>query len=85
MEDGIEPAGAAYTYDGREARVILPPTAAQRGGIQPVVQVMAEGRDAPLVRYHGARSLRLISHTLFRQTAIMAGSDLMAEGVGPKE
>jgi hypothetical protein len=41
VEDGVEPAGTAFEY--KDGRVTLPPTAAERGGIQPVVEVTANG------------------------------------------
>jgi hypothetical protein len=41
VEDGTEPAGTSFEY--AEGRVILPATAAERGGIQPVVGVSANG------------------------------------------
>ncbi len=42
VERGIEPEGTNYEY--QDGRVTLPPTAAGRGGIQPVVTVAANGR-----------------------------------------
>jgi hypothetical protein len=48
VENGEEPAGTAYTYiDGK---VTLPETAAERGGIQPVVSVRANGEARAQVR-----------------------------------
>jgi hypothetical protein len=41
VEEGIEPAGGNFTYG--DGFVTLPPTAAERGGIQPVVSVTANG------------------------------------------
>jgi hypothetical protein len=41
VEDDIAPAGTAYQY--QDGKVVLPPTAAQRGGVQPVVRVAANG------------------------------------------
>jgi Tannase and feruloyl esterase len=41
VEQGIEPAGTAFEY--KDGKVTLPPTAAERGGIQPVVSVTANG------------------------------------------
>jgi PKD domain len=41
VEDGVPPEGTNFDYHG--ARVFLPATAAQRGGIQPVVSVTANG------------------------------------------
>jgi Tannase and feruloyl esterase len=41
VEKGIAPAATAYSYD--DGKVSLPPTAAERGGIQPVVSVSANG------------------------------------------
>jgi Tannase and feruloyl esterase len=41
VERGVEPAGTSYEY--RDGRVTLPPSAAERGGIQPVVAVRANG------------------------------------------
>ena len=63
MEDGIEPAGTAYTYDGREGRVTLPPTAAERGGIQPVVQVTANGGPRADVAVGETVTLEVVAET----------------------
>src|SRR5208283_276921 len=41
VENGVEPAGTAYEY--LDGRVMLPGTADERGGIQPVVQATANG------------------------------------------
>jgi hypothetical protein len=41
VERGIDPAGTAFEY--RDGKVTLPPSAAQRGGIQPVTSVTANG------------------------------------------
>ncbi|MGE3325805.1 MAG: hypothetical protein AB7N61_10420 [Acidimicrobiia bacterium] len=41
VERGIEPQGSAFTY--ADGRVTLPASAAERGGIQPVVSVTANG------------------------------------------
>jgi hypothetical protein len=41
VEKGIEPLGTNYTYEN--GRVSLPPTVAERGGIQPIAQVTANG------------------------------------------
>jgi hypothetical protein len=43
VEDGVEPAGTNYRFE--DGRVLLPATAAERGGIQPVVSVTANGTD----------------------------------------
>jgi hypothetical protein len=43
VEDGVEPGGTTFSYDYRDALVTLPTTAAERGGIQPVVRVTANG------------------------------------------
>jgi hypothetical protein len=43
VEDGTAPAGTSYHYDTGNGRVHLPPTAEERGGIQPVVTVTANG------------------------------------------
>jgi hypothetical protein len=43
VEDGAEPAGTTFEYNYQDALVTLPPTAAERGGIQPVVSVTANG------------------------------------------
>jgi hypothetical protein len=48
VERGVEPAGTAYRYDG--GRITLPATAAERGGIQPVVSVTANGGARAEVR-----------------------------------
>jgi hypothetical protein len=41
VEDGVEPLGTNYTF--QDGRVSLPPTAAERGGIQPIATVTANG------------------------------------------
>ncbi|MCU1346203.1 MAG: hypothetical protein JWL70_2469, partial [Acidimicrobiia bacterium] len=41
VEQGIEPVGTEFSY--RDGRIYLPDTAAERGGIQPVVTVTANG------------------------------------------
>lgn len=41
VEDGVEPAGTSY--EERDNQIILPPDAATRGGIQPVIAVTANG------------------------------------------
>jgi hypothetical protein len=41
VETGVDPAGTAFEY--QDGKVTLPPTAAERGGIQPVVSVTANG------------------------------------------
>jgi Tannase and feruloyl esterase len=41
VEDGIEPAGTSFEY--ADGKVSLPSAAAERGGIQPVIQVSANG------------------------------------------
>jgi hypothetical protein len=41
VEDGVEPVETAF--DTADGQIILPPSAKERGGIQPVVQVTASG------------------------------------------
>jgi hypothetical protein len=41
VEDGVEPSGTNYSY--KDGVLTLPPTALERGGIQPVVLVTANG------------------------------------------
>jgi Tannase and feruloyl esterase/PKD domain len=41
VERGIEPVGTNYDY--RDGEVVLPPSASERGGIQPVATVAADG------------------------------------------
>jgi hypothetical protein len=41
VEDGVEPAATSYEY--KDGKVTLPSTATERGGIQPVVHVSANG------------------------------------------
>ncbi len=48
VEDGTEPAGTTFTY--ADGKVTLPATAAERGGIQPVVNVTANGADRAEVK-----------------------------------
>jgi prepilin-type processing-associated H-X9-DG protein len=63
VEDGIEPAGTTYNYDGREGRVTLPATAAERGGIQPVVNVTANGGLRADVRVGETVTLEVVAET----------------------
>ncbi|MEI8241604.1 MAG: DUF6159 family protein, partial [Actinomycetota bacterium] len=48
VERGIEPAGTAYSY--ADGKVTLPTTAAERGGIQAVVKVSANGGSLASVK-----------------------------------
>jgi len=48
VEDGIEPADTAFSY--RDGAIVLPDTAAERRGIQPVVSVTANGDSRADVR-----------------------------------
>lgn len=48
VEDGVDPAVTAFEY--ADGRVTLPPSAAARGGIQPVVTVRANGAERAEVR-----------------------------------
>ncbi|MGD9793505.1 MAG: hypothetical protein AB7V43_08475, partial [Acidimicrobiia bacterium] len=43
VENGVEPVGTTYTY--RDGRVTLPDSAAERGGIQPVVHLRVDGAE----------------------------------------
>ncbi|HEY2332283.1 MAG TPA: PKD domain-containing protein [Acidimicrobiales bacterium] len=43
VEEGVAPASTAYTY--ADGQVTLPATAAERGGVQPVVRVTANGGE----------------------------------------
>jgi hypothetical protein len=57
VEDGVRPAPTNFEY--RDGRVILPPTAAARGGIQPVVTVEANGASRTEVRAGEAVTFRV--------------------------
>ncbi|MCU1345275.1 MAG: hypothetical protein JWL70_1541, partial [Acidimicrobiia bacterium] len=48
VEDGIEPEGSNYTYN--DGSITLPASAAERGGIQPVVTATANGASKAEVR-----------------------------------
>jgi hypothetical protein len=61
VEDGVEPAETAFTYD--DGLITLPPTAAERGGIQPVVRVSANGADRAEVRVGEAVTLEVHAET----------------------
>jgi hypothetical protein len=47
VEKGVQPSGSAFEY--KDGRVSLPPTAAERGGIQAVVNVTANGSSRATV------------------------------------
>jgi hypothetical protein len=55
VEDGIRPAETSFVY--RDGKVTLPPRAAERGGIQPVVHVTADG--AARVEVRAGEAVRL--------------------------
>lgn len=56
VEHGVEPSGTNFTYvDGK---IALPPTATERGGIQPVVSVTADGASS--VRVAPGTDVRLV-------------------------
>jgi Tannase and feruloyl esterase len=57
VEKGIAPVGTNYEY--KDGRVILPPTAAERGGIQPVVTVAANGQERAEARTGEPVTLRV--------------------------
>jgi hypothetical protein len=48
VEDGVEPVDTAFSY--RDGAIVLPDTAAERGGIQPVISVTANGGALAEVR-----------------------------------
>jgi hypothetical protein len=48
VEDGIEPVGTNFSY--ADGRITLPATAAERGGVQPVVQATANGSSRAHVK-----------------------------------
>jgi hypothetical protein len=57
VEKGIVPEGTTYSYD--DGKVSLPPSAAERGGIQPVVSVSANGGTSAAVRVGEAVALEV--------------------------
>jgi hypothetical protein len=56
-EKGVAPAPTAYTF--KDGKVTLPPTAAERGGIQPVLSVTANGAIRAEVRPGDAVTLQV--------------------------
>lgn len=48
VEDGVAPSSTSYEY--RDGQVALPQSAAERGGVQPVISVTADGGDRSEVR-----------------------------------
>ncbi|WP_261569729.1 tannase/feruloyl esterase family alpha/beta hydrolase [Frankia gtarii] len=57
VEQGIEPAGSHYEF--RDGRVVLPATATERGGIQPVVSATVDGGERAEVPAGTAVTLRV--------------------------
>lgn len=57
VEDGIEPSGTAFEAKG--GKIILPPSASERGGIQPVVSVTANGKSRADVKVGEAVALNV--------------------------
>jgi hypothetical protein len=63
VEDGVSPAGTSYTYDAGNGRVHLPPTAAERGGIQPTLRVTANGGSRAEVAVGEAVTIEALAET----------------------
>jgi hypothetical protein len=59
VERGIEPAGTNYAI--RDGQVLLPPTATERGGIQPVATVTADGNSRADVPAGATVSLTVVA------------------------
>jgi hypothetical protein len=59
VEDGAVPASTSYAYD--DGKVVLPATAAERGGIQPVVTATANDADRAHVKV--GEAVHLAVHT----------------------
>jgi hypothetical protein len=56
VEDGVEPAETHFEY--KDGEILLPPTAAARGGIQPVMSVTANGQIRAEVKVGESVNLR---------------------------
>ncbi len=56
VEKGVPPA-ATTAYEVKDGQVVIPPTAAKRNGIQPVVRVLANGAERAEVKVGEAVSL----------------------------
>jgi hypothetical protein len=61
VEDGVDPAPTSFTYS--DGKVTLPATAAERGGIQPVVHVNANGGRRAEVKAGEAVTLTVHAET----------------------
>ena len=61
VEQGSNPRDT--TFDFRDGRIILPPSAAERGGIQPVVEVTANGEARAVVAVNEEVTLRVEAET----------------------
>ena len=57
VEDGVAPAASNYTY--QDGQVHLPTSAAQRGGVQPVITVTADGAARTDISVGGTVTLRV--------------------------
>lgn len=82
VEKGVDPAGTNATFvDGK---VVLPPTAAQRGGIQPVVRASANGKTRADVKVGQAVTLTVDAEVPpGTGTVIVAEWDFDGEGKFP--
>jgi hypothetical protein len=59
VEDGVMPTGTSFEY--QDGKITLPPTAAERGGIQPVVHVTANGASRAEVRVGEEVTLQVLA------------------------
>lgn len=59
VEDGVEPLGTTYSYE--DGKVTLPDTAEERGGVQPVVMVTANGSVRAEVRVREPVTLSVVA------------------------
>jgi len=59
VEKGVEPAGTNFEYN--DGKITLPSTAAARGGIQPVVEVTANGTSKAEVRVGEPVELQVVA------------------------
>jgi len=82
VEDGVEPVDTAFEY--RDGKITLPSTAAERGGIQAVVAVTADGSSRAEVNVGDEVTLRVVAEVPAGAGSVIAVKwDLDGSGTYP--
>ena len=78
VEDGVEPSPTT-TYDIVDGQVVVPPTAGQRRGVQPVATLTVNGQSSTTVRPGEPVTVRIEAHAVGQGVIV----ELVDVGTGP--